>query len=102
MEPISEEEMSELADCITPLIQERIALLLGMEGEVVANLRGEHRENVHGVSLGILKRWRNKNHQPGNRIVSERVQCFTLKKLYATKDANNFSPVRVEQFFLPK
>ena len=69
MEPVTEEELSALADFIPPKAQERIALILGMEGEVVANLRGEHRENMHGISLGILKRWSNIHHQP-SAIVS--------------------------------
>ncbi len=70
MKPVTEKELSELAEYIPPNAQERIALILGMEGEVVANLRGEHRENMHGISLGILKRWTNINHEPGNRVVS--------------------------------
>ncbi len=70
MNPITEEELSQLAECIVPSAQERVALILGMEGEVVANLRGQHRENVHGTSLAILRRYTNKHHQPGNRIVS--------------------------------
>ncbi len=69
MKPVTEAELSELAEIIPPKAQERIALILGMEGEVVANLRGEHRENIHGISLGILKRWRNNHHEPGNRVV---------------------------------
>ncbi len=71
MEPVNEKELSELAECITPSAQERIALILGMDGDVVANLRGEHRENIHGISLGVFKRWRNIHHQPGNKIVSK-------------------------------
>ncbi len=48
MNPVNEEELSQLAECIVPSAQERVALILGMEGEVVANLRGQHRENIHG------------------------------------------------------
>ena len=70
MKRVSEAELSELAEYIPPKAQERLALILGMEGEVVANLRGEHRDNMHGISLGILKKWRNAHHQPGNRVVS--------------------------------
>ncbi len=70
MKPVNEEELSQLAECIVPSAQERVALILGMEGEVVANLRGQHRENIHGISLAILRRYTNKHHQHGNRIVS--------------------------------
>ena len=70
MNPISEEELNELAEFIPPPAHEKVAAILKMEGEVVANLRGEHRDNMHGVSLGILRKWRNVNHQKGNRVVS--------------------------------
>ncbi len=69
MKPVTEAELSELADYIPPNIQERIAIILGTKTEVVTNLRGRHRENIHGISLGILKTWSNKHHEPGNRIV---------------------------------
>ncbi len=78
MEPVTELELSTLAEIIPPNAQERIALLLGMEGEVVPNLRGEHRENIHGISLGILRRWANKHYKPGNRVVSEIHPNFLL------------------------
>ncbi len=70
MNPITEVELSDLAQYIPPNAQERITLILGMEANIVANLRGEHRDNMHGVSLGILRKWRNANHQKGNRVVS--------------------------------
>ncbi len=70
MNPVSEAEMSELAEHVTPMAHERIAVILGMDLDVVANLRGEHREHMHGISLAILKRWCNKHHQAGNKIVS--------------------------------
>ncbi len=70
MNPVTDLELSDLANYIPPNAQERIALILGMGGEVVPNLKGEHRDNMHGISLGILKKWRNAHHQPGNRVVS--------------------------------
>ncbi len=70
MEPLTEAELSTLADYIPPKAQERVALILGMDGEVVLNLRGEHRDNIHGISLAILRRWTKMNYQPGNRVVS--------------------------------
>ncbi len=70
MEPLTEKELSELADYFPPHAHERIALILDLEGEVVANLLGQHRDNMHSVSLGILRRWKNINHEPGNRVVS--------------------------------
>ncbi len=70
MDPVTDTELSELAEYIPPNTQERIALILQMGREVVQNLRGEHRENTHGVSLGILKKWTNRHHDPGNKVVS--------------------------------
>ncbi len=70
MEPLTEKELSELAEYLPPHAHERIAIILGMGREVVPNLRGEHRENMHGISLGLLKKWTNKYHQSGNRVVS--------------------------------
>ncbi len=70
MNPVTEVELSDLANYIPPNAQERIALILGMEGETVENLRGEHRDNIHGISLGILRKWKNAHHQKGNKVVS--------------------------------
>ncbi len=69
MNPITEQELNELAEFIPPNSHERVAARLDIEGEMVANLRAEHRDNMHGVSLGILRKWRNANHQNGNRVV---------------------------------
>ncbi len=77
MDPVTDTELSELADYMPPKSHERIALILGMGREVVPNLRGEHRDNMHGISLGLLKKWTNIHHQPGNRVVSLRVHVST-------------------------
>ncbi len=70
MNPVNEEELNELAEFIPPTAHERVAVILNMEGETVKNLQGEHRDNMHGISLGILRKWRNANHQNGNKVVS--------------------------------
>ncbi len=70
MDPVTDAELSDMAEHVTPTAHERIATILGMDLDVVANLRGAYREDMHGISLGILKMWCNIHHKPGNRIVS--------------------------------
>ncbi len=70
LKPVTAAELCELAEYIPANSQERIALILGMDTQVVPNMRGTHRDNMHGICLGILNKWKNKNFQPGNRLVS--------------------------------
>ncbi len=67
--PVAVLELDRLAEFIEPNIQERLAVILGLSTELVANLRAQYREDTHGVSFAILRTWRNKNPHPRNRVV---------------------------------
>ncbi len=85
MEPLSEADLVEFAEYVTPEHQERMSVMLGSDLDRVETLRCKHRENVTGVSLDLLIDWMTCNPQPTNRLVSSITHCLTHSKYNSYK-----------------
>ncbi len=81
VEPLSEADLVEFAEYITPEYHERMSIMLGFDVDRVETLRCKHREHVTGVSLDLLIYWMTYNPQPTNRLVSSITLCFILRAL---------------------